>query len=183
MIGHSQHDPVGLQEVVDRRALLQEFGVAHDRKRMCGLAADGLAYEFRCADRHGALVHDDAVSGHRARHFAGRTQHVLQVRRAVFAHRRPDRDEDHVRLADRGLQIEGEGQALFCGVALDQFLEAGLEDRDLAASQRPDFCGVLVHTDDLVACLRKTRADHQADVSRSHHCNPHARLFVTGSKS
>ncbi len=41
---HADHDPVGLEKVFDRRALLQELRIAHDAERVARSAADDLAH-------------------------------------------------------------------------------------------------------------------------------------------
>ena len=62
---------VGLDEVVDRRALLEELGVGDDVELGCAVRlADRLAHLVGGAHRHGALVHDDACSRVRARPIA-----------------------------------------------------------------------------------------------------------------
>ena len=89
------------------------------------------------AHRHGALVDDDLVAVHRAGDVARHAEHVLQVGGAVFALWRADGDEDDARVADRLGQRRGERQPLFCTVAPDHFLEAGLVDRHLAPAAAP----------------------------------------------
>ena len=90
-------DAIGLHEVLDRRALLQELRVADDAERMRGLLADDLAHLLAGADRHGALVDDDLVAVHRLGDVAGDAEHVREIGRPVLALRRADGDED-----DRG---------------------------------------------------------------------------------
>ena len=62
------------------------------------------------ADRHGALVDDDAVAVHRPADVAGDGQHVLQIGRAILALRRADGDEDDLRAFDRAGQLRRERQ-------------------------------------------------------------------------
>ena len=93
----ANHHAVRLEEVVNRRTLLQELGVAHHAERMGRLPADDLADTLGRTDRHGALVDDDLVPVHRLGDLARHAQNVLQVGRAVLALRRADGDEDHRR--------------------------------------------------------------------------------------
>ena len=78
-------------------------------------------------------------------------------------------------------QLGGEREALLGGVALDDFLEAGLVDRNLAALERLDLVDVGIDADDVVAVLGETRSDDQADVARADDRNPHALLLPARS--
>src|SRR5690606_39857721 len=60
-------DTVGVHEVVDCSAFLEEFGIRHHRKLDLYTArfkplADGLAHQIGGAHRHSGLVHDDRRS-------------------------------------------------------------------------------------------------------------------------
>ena len=59
-------DAVGLHEVLDRGAFLEELGIGDDVERMraCGRERSR-RHALGGADRHGALVDDDAVAVHR----------------------------------------------------------------------------------------------------------------------
>ena len=72
-------DAIGLQEVLDRRALLQELRIAHDAERMRRLAPNDVAHECARADGHRALVDDDLVAVHRPGDLARDAEDVLEV--------------------------------------------------------------------------------------------------------
>ena len=55
----------------------------------------------------------------------------------------------------------------------DQFVEARLVDRHLAALQRLDLGRVLIDADDVVAEIGKAGARNEADIARADHCNAH----------
>ena len=93
-------DAIGLHEVVDRRALLQELGIADDAERVRGLAADDLAHLLARADRHRALVDDDLVAVHRARRRRARRRARAAGRPSRPRLRRADGDEDDLGRAD-----------------------------------------------------------------------------------
>src|SRR5690606_12003578 len=86
--------------------------------------------------------------------------------------RRADGDEDDLGGAHGAGQLRGERQPLL--VALDQLLETRLVDRHAAAPQHPDLGFQLVHTHDVIARLRETGSDHQADVARTDDRNLHS---------
>ena len=98
----ADHHAIGLQEVVDGGALLQELRVADDAERVAGLLAHHLAHLLGGPDRHRALVDDDLVAVHRAGHVAGDAEHVLEIGRAVLRLRGADGDEDDVGGLDGG---------------------------------------------------------------------------------
>ena len=96
-------DAIGLHEVFDRRALLEELRIADDAERLRRLASRSSSRtRLRRADRHGALVDDDGVLVHRAADVARHGEHVLQIGRAVLALRRADGDEDDLGRPDGG---------------------------------------------------------------------------------
>ena len=87
--------------------------------------------------------------------------------------RRADRDEYRVRLGDRTFEIGGKIEPAGLHIGSDQRIEAGLENRDLAAAQAGDLGAVLVHAGDLVAKIRKAGAGNQPHITRANHGNSH----------
>ena len=83
--------------------------------------------------------------------------------------------------ADRLLQVGGEGQAAFARVLGDEFGQARLEDRDLAAVERLDLGRILVDAADVVAEIGKAGAGDQADIACSDHRDPHQRLRLSNN--
>ena len=132
---------------------------------MRGFTPDDLADLLGRADGHRALVDNDLEPVHGLRDFARDAEHVLQVRGAVFALGRADRNEDHRRGANRPGQLRRERQALFRHVPAHEFFEAWLEDRHLSLAQHPDLGGVLVDADDVVAGFREAGARDQPHVA------------------
>ena len=59
------------------------------------------------------------------------------------------------------------------GVALDQRIQPGLVDRNLAAVQPLDLAGIDIDTDDMVARIRQTGAGDQADVAGAENRDAH----------
>ena len=176
-IFRADHHAIGLQEVVDGGALLQELRVAHHAERMRGLPAQHLPHLRGGPDRYGALVDDDLVAVHRPADLAGDGHHVLEVGRPILAGRRPDRDEEDLRLANRPIERGREREPLFRPVAPHELFESGLVDRHLPALQHADLGGILVHADDVIAVLCETRPGHEADVARSNNRDLHLPSF------
>ena len=121
-------------EVADRRALAQEFRIGDDgevrvRPRLADDALDFVAG----ADRHRRFRHNNGEMRQRLRDLARGVIDISEIRVPVAAaRRRADRDENGVGLADRALQVGGEGQPALRGVAGDEFRQARLVDRHLA---------------------------------------------------
>ena len=65
-------------------------------------------------------------------------------------------------------------------VGRDQRLEAGFEDRDLAAAQRGDLVRILVDTGDLMSEIGKAGSGHQAYIARANHGNAHRTNLSAG---
>ena len=150
---------------------------------MRGLAANDLPNLFRRTDRHGALVDDHAVAGHRLRDLAGDAEHVPEVGGTVLTLRRADGDEHDLRRPHRLGQLGGERQPAFELVAFDQFLQARFVDRHLTAPQHPDLGLDVVHADHVVPRFRQTRTQHEADIACSDDRNLHPRILLSGELS
>jgi hypothetical protein len=171
----ANHHAVGLQEVFNGRALLQELGIADHAEWLLGLLANDLADPLRRSGRHRALVHDDFVAVERLADFFCHREHVTQVRGPVLARGRADGDEHHIGALDRLRQAGGEGQPLLGAVAAHELLEPGLINRDAAAVQGADLGGILVHANDGVARFREAGSNDEPDVSSSDDGDLHAR--------
>ena len=165
-------DAVRLHEVVDRRAFLQELGVGDDIELdlYAALAqglVDALADLVRRAHRHRRLVDDDPVLVRVAADGLGHGQDVREVGRTVLLGRGADRDELEQAVTDALFGVGRELEAPLVEVALDQHVEPGLVDRDVALLQPRDLAGVDVDADDVVAGLGEAGAGDQADVTRT----------------
>ncbi len=68
-------------------------------------------------------------------------------------------------MIDAVLDGIGEAQALGGDVAVDEFFEAGLVDRDFAGVEHVHFALVVIHADDVVADFGETSARDEADVA------------------
>ena len=139
-------DAVGTLEVLDRRALAQEFGIGHDGEVGVGprLADDALDLvagsdrNGRFRDDHGKAV--DAPRRSRApprRHRRGR-----HVRRPAATACRPRRTR-HRRSRTGFGKLGREGQPLLVHIAGDDLVEARLVDRHLARSRASILAGSL----------------------------------------
>ena len=129
----ADHDPVGPHEILDRRALAQEFGVGGDieaavRQAVAQDALDPAAG----ADRDGRFGHDDGALRRvalrqRLGDLGGGGEDIAQIGMAVAAPRRgADRDEHRVGAGDRAFQIGREAEPPGRGVARHQLVEPGL---------------------------------------------------------
>ncbi len=124
----ADHDAIGVEAVVDGRALAEELGVGHD-----GHVATGkrpLDDEGR-ANRHRRLVDDDRLrSEHRAK-VAGRVFDVAEVGRAILTLGGGHAQEDElgVGLGHRRRLAEHEGETASVDARLHQLLQAVLQNR------------------------------------------------------
>ena len=165
----ADHDPVGLHEVLDRRALRRELGVrdvADVTEPACVEPVSGLRAG---ADRNGALHRDDDALldvGQLVDH----CPHGRQVGVARVGRRGPHRDVDEFG-AVHGLDDVRRERDPFA-VSLEQLVEARLVDRHLAAAQRIDLLGNHVADDHAVPELREAGAGHQTDVPCAEHGDP-----------
>ena len=129
------HDPVGLHEVVDRRALLEELGVRAHEDDFVGSLLDGVLNELGGADWYGALGDDDLLAVHGVADRSRNRQDVLQVGGAVFPRRCAHRDEDHLRLAYGHRYVRRELQPASLEIVRHHGLQPRLVDRNLATFQ------------------------------------------------
>ena len=152
-------DPVGLEEVLDRGALLEELG-----------AGDVDEVGLRAADRrtgpggHGALHHQRVLGARGERGDHGFDPREVGV--AGVGRRRVDAAEEQLRRFENGRHLGGEGEPL--AVFLHQLRQAGLVDRQRrSGAQRLDLVGVDVDRDHRVADLGEAGRGHEADPADS----------------
>src|SRR6185437_601819 len=170
--------PVRLHEVLDRRALLEEFRVGHDvefDRRDSGLEGrlDLPAHLVRGSHRYSGLSDDYAIAAHVAGNGPRGGQYVPQIRGAVLIRGGPDRDELEKPVLDAAGRICGEFDTPGFGVATDQRLEAGFMDGDLTAAQPLDLVGIDVDAHDMVAGVRQACACNQSDIAGPKDCDTH----------
>ena len=96
--GVADHDAVGLHEVLDRRALLEELRAGDVAEALALLGEDALD-ALAGADRHGRLHHERVAV--RRRHRVDDRVHGGEVGVAGVGRRRADRDEQQPRVLER----------------------------------------------------------------------------------
>ena len=98
----SDHDAIGMLEVVDCRSFAQEFRIRHHGDVGVGTSLANDALDFVAgADRHGRLGDDHREAVERRRYLAGGVVDVGQIRMAVAAPRwRADGDKNCIGGAD-----------------------------------------------------------------------------------
>ena len=177
----ADHDAVGLHEVLDRRALLQEFRVRRRRRigasspRAAELLGDRRAHAVGGADRHRRLVDDDLELGHPAADGARRGEHVLHVGRAVLLGRRADGDE--LQRAVRDGRVESVVKRSRPAATLRRIIGSSPGSwigtppcvRAIAILR-----GVDVEAQHVVADFGEARAGDEPDVARADHGDLHA---------
>src|SRR5690606_3216357 len=168
-------DAVGLEEVLDGRALLEELRIADDAEGMFRAGGNRLAHEFGRAGRHRALVDDDLVAVHGVGDLFGSCQNGLQVGRPVFARRRADGNEDHIGAPGGRAQRGRELQPAVLPVAADDFLQTGFEDWNLPAVEQLDLVRELVDADHVVTGFGQTGASDEPDIPCSNNGYLHGR--------
>ena len=166
-------NPVGPLEVVDRGSFLEKLRIARHptgparRGKQSGLDPGTRPH------RDGALRDD-----HRRRIDVrcDRFSHLpegREISRAISRRRGADSEEDDLSTAHRRRSVGGEPKTAGADVAFDEFLEPGLIDRDVAAIEPGNLIGVDIEAGDNVAAVRKTGSRDEANVARSHDCDPH----------
>ncbi len=154
-------DAVGLQEVGDRRALLQELGAGDVAEAALALLLEQALDALAGAARDGRLHDERVVVRRRHRGHDGVDRGEVGV--AAVGRRRADRDEQQPGRTEGVLDVRREVQAF--AVALDHLGEAGLVDRHFAVLQPLDLAGVDVDAVDVVAQLRESRRSDESDVA------------------
>src|SRR5690606_25039346 len=113
---------------------------------------------------------------------AGDAEDVGEVGRAVLAGRRREREEEDVRGFDGLGEVRREVEAVLAEVPLEEPLDAGLEDGELAAAELLDLPLVDVHADDVVPHLGEARARDEADVAGSDNSDLHSIVVTWGPR-
>jgi hypothetical protein len=179
----AEHDAVGVEEVLDRGALLEELGVAAHVGGVRRVRLHHVAHQGGGAHGDGALGDHDDLAPRVARDRLGGGEHVPQVGRAVLAGRGAHGEKHHRGLAGRRGDVGGEAQAALPLVAAHEVLEPRLEDRQHVALQQLDLAGVDVGAHDVVAGLGETGADDEAHVAGSDDEDLHEGRSVDGRRT
>ena len=169
------HDPIGPERVLDRRALPEELGIRDDIERDGArlIALDHLANELTRADGDRRLVDDDRVALQRFPDAAGHRFDGREIRAAVVTRWRAHGDEDDDGAADRRGEIGAEREPPVADVASDHLLQPGLVDGHPPGLELGDLVGEVVDADDFVSEIREDGAGHQADVPSAHDADVH----------
>ena len=189
----ADHDAVRPLEVLDRRALAQEFRIRHHREIGVGaeLADDRLDLVVG-ADRDGRFGHDDREAIHLARDLARRRRR----RRTRSAKPSPRRDGVPTAMKHRvgGTDRRGPSRVVKnrrpgLDVALDQRLRPGSKIGIAPLLQPLDLGGVLVDAGDDMAEVGEAGPRHEPDIAGADHGYPHAgtllaigRRIIRGSR-
>ena len=158
----ADHDPVGVEEVLDRCALGRELGVRGVADLAQPPLVEAVAHLEARAHRNRAL-HDDDAAPVDGRQLVDHCPHRGEIGVAGVGGRRADGDVDEVGAVDRLADVGGKAKAL--AVSRDQLLEARLVDRHLAALQGRDALRDHVPDDDRVAELGEAGTGDEADVA------------------
>ena len=130
MVGFdTEHHPVGLHEVVDRRAFFQELRIGAHVEGQRSVLVHGGRNLCRRADRHRGLGDDHELALHVLADLFGDGEHMPEIRGAVLIGRRAHRDENDVGRCDGLSDIRCEGQSPLLLIALDIVVQARLIDR------------------------------------------------------
>ena len=175
-------DAIGLHEVLDGHALLQELGVRghvvldlHAPGSQLGI--HGGAHLLGRAHRHRRLVDDQRRTLHVLTDLAGHGQHVTQVGRAVLVRGGAHSDAEDVGLAHGLGQRGGETQGAGIGIAGDDGIEPRLVDGHLPALEPLDALLADVHTNDPVALVSQAGPRNQTHITRSNNHKIHDQSF------
>ena len=154
-------DAVGVEEVVDRRALPQELRVRH---HVDVAAPQGLLDLAGRAHRHGRLVHHDRLGGQQGGDLPGGGLDVAEVGGTVAALGGGHAQVVELALGDGLGGAEHEAQPTGLQALAHQLLEAGLEDGDLPPRQPLHLLGDDVGADHVVAQMGEARTGRETDV-------------------
>jgi hypothetical protein len=168
LAGGSDHDPVGFHQIGHGAAFPEELWVAdHVEACFAVVAFDGGFDCFAGLDWDGAFIDDDAVFAfaENACDLAGDAFDVGEIDAAIDLGWSRDSDENDLGMIDAVLDGVGKPEAFCRNVAMDEFLEAGLIDGDLAGLKHVDFALVVIDTDDVVADFSEAGTRDQAYIA------------------
>ena len=174
----ADHHAIGLHEVRNRRALLEELRIGHHVELDLGLAPGERLHQFRTyligrAYGYGGFRDDDAIAVQVRPDGACHRENVAQVGGAVLSGWRTHGDELEQAVVNPPHRIRGELDAPGFRVALDERVQSRLVDGDLTALQALDLGGVHVHADHVITGICQTRAGHQTHVARAENGHAH----------
>ena len=178
MAVHSDYHAVGVHEILDGRAFLQEFGVRGHVERYLAAA---FVYLFpdhgldllRRTDGYGAFGDEHRIFLDVAAERTGDFEHVFQVCRTVLVGRCADGREDYFHLVQAVRQLGREVQAPLLDIAFDEFFEPRLVNRDEAVVQGVDLFPVDVDARNIEPHFCETGTRYEADITRTHDCDFH----------
>ena len=166
---------VGIHEVLDRRTLAQELGIADDGELLAvmALGLDDLADHLPGPDRYSALGDNDLVAGQMGADRCGHFPDEGQIGGAIRPRGGTDGDKDGSRVFESGPQLGGKAEPTLVHVLTHQGLETRLVDGYLSLLERFDLVRDFVHTDDIHPEVGKTGPGDETDVSCAYDANIH----------
>ena len=182
LLERTDHDPVRPHEACDRRSLREELGVRDVSDAREPACVESRPDRGPGPDGNGALHnHDRPLDVEVARELVDHGPDRRQVSVSRVRRRRSHRDEEELGALDRLRDVEGEGHAL--AVALDELLEARLEDRHPALVEHGDPILEHIAQNDFVTELREAGTGDEADVSGAEDRDVHGYLtFPSGRR-
>ena len=168
MVVATQHDPIGVHKIIERRAFAREFGATdHIKGHWLRLAMrDNISHPITGPHRHRALVDDDQIVIHILRHRLGGHAHILEIGFTVDTARGANTDKDIFSIGQRFGIAGGKVHPPSLDIALDHFTQARLKDRDLAVLQHLNFFFTDIDKGDPIAHIGKTGATGEANIAR-----------------
>ena len=124
--GDADDHAIRLHKIRDGRTLPQKLRIAHhiEVNLALGKPSDGLGHFLPGPDRHGALVHDDFVTGHDGGDVARDSFHKTQIHRSVRLRRGRNGDKNEIGTLDALLRAAGEAKPAGSHILLHQFGQA-----------------------------------------------------------
>ena len=172
-VAGANHHPIRVEEVVDRCAFPQEFGVGHHVHRTAVPPSDQPLQQACRADRRGALLDYNRLPTHQRGDGAGSVEKDHQVRLAVGGGGGLDGHEDVFAARDALFRIECEAEAALSHPLADQRLKAWFVDGELPPAQALHLLTVDIQTGHPVAQVREAGAGDEANISRAYDRNLH----------
>jgi hypothetical protein len=158
----SDHDPVGLHEVLERRPLGGELRIRDVADVAEPTLVEAVSDLLAGADRHRALHRDDDLVVDLGQ-LVDHRPHGRQVGVAGDGRRRADRDVHELRTVDPLCDVGREGQPVT--IPLEELVEPRLVDRHLAAPERLDLLHDDVANGNRVSQLGEACPGHETDVA------------------